>query len=227
MSQNPPTEIPPFEAQQSTVFIVDDDLGVLRSLEKLMDSVKLRVETFTSAEDFLESYSSDRAGCLVLDVRMPTMSGMELQERLSQEQIDIPIIFISAHGDVPLAVRAVQRGAIDFLEKPFRSQELLDRVHQALSVDRRRRERQATAEQVAALIATLSPREKEVARYLVEGLTNKEIAAQLGLSRKTVDAHRMRILTKMGVDSVVDFTKLLLRKHCPDDLRFADLLNET
>jgi two-component system response regulator FixJ len=166
------------------------------------------VETFASAQAFLDGYDAAKPGCLVLDVRMPGMSGIELQERLTAQRIRVPIIFITGHGDVQMAVRAVQAGAFDFVEKPFNDQDLLDRMQRAIAHDAERRERDTQQAQLSALFASLTPREREVLDLVVEGLSNKAVANALGLSAKTVEVHRAKVMEKMHARSVSDLVKM-------------------
>ncbi len=193
---------------EPTVFIVDDDQAVARSLRWLIESVRLKVETFASAQAFLDGYDAAKPGCLVLDVRMPGMSGIELQERLTAQRIRVPIIFITGHGDVQMAVRAVQAGAFDFIEKPFNDQDLLDRMQRAISFDSERRERDTQRAQLGALFTSLTPREREVMDLVVEGMSNKAVANTLGLSAKTVEVHRAKVMEKMNARSVSDLVRM-------------------
>jgi two-component system response regulator FixJ len=193
---------------EPTVFIVDDDLAVARSLRWLIESVRLKVETFASAQAFLDGYDAAKPGCLVLDVRMPGMSGIELQERLTAQRIRVPIIFITGHGDVQMAVRAVQAGAFDFIEKPFNDQDLLDRMQRAISFDSERRGRDSLRAQLSALVASLTPREREVMDLVVAGMSNKAVANTLGLSAKTVEVHRAKVMEKMNARSVSDLVRM-------------------
>ncbi|MEZ5615074.1 MAG: response regulator transcription factor [Rhodocyclaceae bacterium] len=197
----------------ATVFIVDDDQAVARSLRWLIETVRLKVETFASAQAFLDGYDAARPGCLVLDVRMPGMSGLELQERLAASRIRLPIIFITGHGDVQMAVRAVQAGAFDFVEKPFNDQDLLDRIQRAIVFDAEQRGRQVQRAQLQALFASLTPREREVLDRVVEGLSNKAIANTLGLSAKTVEVHRAKVMEKMHARSLSDLVKLAMQNQ--------------
>jgi RNA polymerase sigma factor (sigma-70 family) len=197
---------------EPTVFIVDDDQAVARSLRWLIETVRLGVETFASAQAFLDDYESSKPGCLVLDVRMPGISGLELQERLAARRINVPIIFITGHGDVQMAVRALQAGAFDFVEKPFNDQDLLDRIQKALAFDAERRCKEAQRAQLRALFASLTPREHEVLRLVVEGMSNKSIANTLGLSAKTVEVHRAKVMEKMHARSISDLVKMAMQE---------------
>ena len=198
---------------EPTVFIVDDDQAVARSLAWLIGSVQLKVEIFASAQAFLDGYDGAKSGCLVLDVRMPGLSGLELQERLAAQRIRVPIIFITGHGDVQMAVRAVQAGAFDFVEKPFNDQDLLDRIQRAIVLDAELREKEAQRAQLRTLFASLTPREREVLDLVVEGMSNKAIANSLGLSAKTVEVHRAKVMDKMHARSVSDLVKLAIQNQ--------------
>lgn len=193
---------------EPTVFIVDDDQAVARSLRWLIESIQLKVETFASAQAFLDGYVAAKPACLVLDVRMPGMSGIELQERLTMQRIRVPIIFITGHGDVQMAVRAVQAGAFDFIEKPFNDQDLLDRIQRAISFDSEQRARDSQRARLSALFAGLTTREREVMDLVVEGMSNKAVANALGLSAKTVEVHRAKVMEKMNARSVSDLVKM-------------------
>ncbi|HXG08429.1 MAG TPA: response regulator [Gemmataceae bacterium] len=193
-----------------TVFLVDDDLAVRDALRLLMESVSLPVQAYATAQEFLDTYDPSLPGCLVLDVRLPGMSGLELQEELNARKIYLPVIIITGHGDVPMAVRAMKAGAFDFLEKPFNDQELLDRIHQAIRRDLRRREREAQRDLIAARVALLTPREREVLNMTVAGKTNQMIAEELHISRKTLDIHRSKIMEKMQAQGVADLIRLAL-----------------
>ena len=174
------------------------------SLTFLVSSVGLHVEGFSSARDFLDQYETSRPGCLVLDIRMPGMSGLELQERLSERRIELPIVMITGFGDVPMAVRALKRGALDFLEKPFTDQDLLDRIHEAIEEDRRRRTERRQRDDIDARVARLTTRERQVMTCVLEGKPNKVIAQQLGLSPKTIEVHRARMMDKMKASSLAE-----------------------
>jgi RNA polymerase sigma factor (sigma-70 family) len=196
----------------ATVFIVDDDQAVARSLRWLIETVRLNVETFASAQAFLDGYDASKPGCLVLDVRMPGMSGLELQERLAARRTHhVPIIFITGHGDVQMAVRAVQAGAFDFVEKPFNDQDLLDRIQRAIAFDTEQRGREVQHAQLRALFDSLTPREREVLDRVAEGLSNKAIANSLGLSAKTVEVHRAKVMEKMHARSLSDLVKMAMQ----------------
>jgi FixJ family two-component response regulator len=191
---------------EQTVFIVDDEGSVRDSQRWLLESIRLHVETFESAEAFLASYTQERSGCLVLDVRMPGISGPELMDQLNCIGAPIPIIFLSAHGDVPLTVRAMKGGAFDFLQKPYNNQEFLDRVRQALALDLQSRSQRKRVDDYSTKVATLTMREQQILERVVQGQTNKAIARDLAISFKTVEAHRSRLMRKMGV---VSFAELL------------------
>ncbi len=195
---------------QRKVYVVDDDAEVRASLARLMKEISLPVEAASTANEFLETYDPNCVSCLVVDVRMPGASGIDLQRKLLEDGIAIPVIVISGHGDIPLAVEAMKLGALDFLEKPFRAQSLLDRVQQALAMDERQREERAERASVAGSWGLLTQREQEVVDLVVEGLTNKEIAARLGVSPQAIDAHRGKAFTKLGVHSVAGLVKVAL-----------------
>ena len=193
------------------VFVVDDDQGVRESVRILMRSIGVESEIFPSADDFLEEYDPDKSGCLVLDVRMPGMSGLELQERLMSLGSTLPIIFVTAHGDVPMAVEAVKAGALDFVQKPFRDQELIDKIHEAFAENARVRKKLLDRSRIAERIASLTPREREVLDMVVEGNANKVIAIDLRLSQRTVEIHRARVMSKMEADSVSQLVQMVMR----------------
>jgi FixJ family two-component response regulator len=191
-----------------TVFVIDDDEAMRRSLCWLIQSVPLPVESFASAQDFLTAYQPFQPGCLVLDVRMPGLSGLELQDRLASSQISIPIIFITGHGTVPMAVWAMKAGAIEFLPKPFSDQVLLERIQAALALDARKRHDHQRRSSLAERLIHLTPREREVMELVITGKANKVIAGQLGVSCKTVEVHRAKIMTKTQADSVIDLVRM-------------------
>ncbi len=196
--------------QPPTVFIVDDDAAIRHAMKTLLDSVNLPAEIFASADEFLEKVSDRRPGCLVLDIRMPGLSGLELQQELNRRGNRIPIIFITGHGDIPMAVEAMQNGALDFIQKPFRDQDLLDRVSDALKTDRKRRGEERQLNNIAGRIATLTNREREVFDLVVTGKPNKVIAYELGVSQRTVEIHRSRVMEKMQARSLADLVRMHL-----------------
>lgn len=197
-------------AVKPIVHIVDDDDGVRRATSALMESVGYLYSSYASASEFLRRYQSSQAGCLILDIRMPEMSGLELQNELNQRGIRIPVIFVTGHGDVPMAVEAMKKGAFDFVQKPFRDQDLLDRVNRALHQDAAQRQETADKEDVLKRWNTLTQREKEVMALIVEGKANKVVAQDLDLSERTVEIHRARVMEKMQVRSVAQLVKLSL-----------------
>lgn len=196
---------------EATIFVVDDDPGVRQSLEMLIRAIGQSVETYASAGEFLDAYTSERPGCLVLDLRMPGMSGLELQEELGSRGSNLPVIFITAHGDVPTAVDAVKGGAIDFIQKPFRDQDLIEKIELALEQNERALEDSAERGDVQARVASLTSRERQVMDIVVDGKTNKSMATELRLSERTVEIHRARVMSKMGAESLADLVKMALR----------------
>ncbi|MES9906120.1 MAG: response regulator transcription factor [Sedimenticola sp.] len=196
--------------QETTVFIVDDDLEVRDALQLLMESVGLKVEVYESAQAYLSQFDHNRPGCLVLDVRMPGMSGLDLQVYLKSEVMHPPIIIITGHGDVPMAVRAVQSGAVDFVEKPFNDQSLLDSVHRALEKDSQQRGEASRLADIQGRLDRLTPREKEVMELVVAGKRNKVIAADLDVSQSTVEAHRAKVMEKMEASTLSDLMRMML-----------------
>jgi RNA polymerase sigma factor (sigma-70 family) len=197
--------------EQPTVFVVDDDRSVGYSIELLLRSVGIQARTFLSAQEFLLAYEPGIHGCLVLDVRMPGMSGIELQDHLGEMGSTLPIIFVTAHGDVPMAVDAMKAGAVDFIQKPFRDQDLLDKVTQALDLSARTHAEQAEVAEIQGRLASLTPRETEVMELVVAGKPNKKIARALGISQRTVEIHRARVMEKMKVRSVSILVQLVMR----------------
>ena len=190
------------------IYVVDDDSSVRTSLERLVKSMGFRVRTFDSARSFLESASCDAPSCLILDVRMPQMSGLELQEELAIKGLDMPIVFITGHGDIPMTVRAMQKGAVDFLTKPFEDRDLLNAVAAAVRKDAAARARRADVAEIRKREQTLTPRERDVMALVTTGMLNKQIAAELGIEEGTVKVHRGRVMQKMGIPSLAELVKL-------------------
>jgi FixJ family two-component response regulator len=186
------------------VYLVDDDEAVRDSLGMLLKSIGFMHESYASALDFLQHYDPRRHACLVADIRMPGLSGLELQQRLNEQGAEIPIIFITGHADVPMAVTAMKSGATDFIQKPFRDQDLIDRIHKGLQRDSERRMTRAEEDEIRARIALLTPRESEVMRRVVRGQANKVIAMDLGVSQRTVELHRARVMRKLKMRSLAE-----------------------
>jgi two-component system, LuxR family, response regulator FixJ len=194
----------------ATVFVVDDDDAVRTSLRLLLRSVGLPVETFASAQEFFDAFDPDRPGCLVRDIRMPGMSGLELQQRLLEIHAMAPIVFITGHGDVPMAVEAMQHGAVDFIPKPFRDQDLLDRINVALEKDRGNRAGLKERDAIRGRMQQLTPREREVLDLVTKGKANKVIAGDLDVSQRTVEIHRARVMEKMGASSLAHLVRMVI-----------------
>jgi two-component system, LuxR family, response regulator FixJ len=192
------------------VFVVDDDRAMRDSLRWLLESIGLSVRTYATAADFLSDHDPAQPGCLVLDVRMPGMSGLDLQTELAKRGSELPTIVVTGHAEVAMAVRAVKAGALDFIEKPFSDQLLLDRVRQALEIDRQSREVRVRREDARRRLASLSAREREVLTLVAAGKANKEIAAALRLSPKTVEVHRAHVMSKMAVDSLAELIRVAI-----------------
>ncbi len=198
---------------EPAVFIVDDDDAVRRFLSGLIESVELRVEAYASARDFLAAYEPGQPGCLVLDVRMPGMSGLELQRELADRAIDLPVIILTGHGNVQLAVHAMQAGAIDFVEKPFDNELLLDRIQRAVAENVRAGGERTKRTEIAERIQLLTPREREVLDLVVAGQTNKGVARHLDISEKTVEIHRANVMRKMQAKSLAQLVKMATNRH--------------
>jgi FixJ family two-component response regulator len=194
-----------------TVFVVDDDAAIRDALQSLISSMKLHVELFGSAAEFLQRERPDVPSCLVLDVRLPGISGLDFQRKLTEANHSIPVIFITGHGDIPMSVRAMKAGAVEFLTKPFRDQDLLDAIHVALERDRARRQQESEMIVLRESFESLTPREQEVLPLVVSGRLNKQIAAELGTSEITVKVHRASVMRKMQADSLPDLVKMAVR----------------
>jgi FixJ family two-component response regulator len=200
-------------AQDAIVYVVDDDPLIQEALDGLIRSAGLRVRTFASAPDFLRSHLSDAPACLVLDVRLPGQSGLDLQRELAQADVFIPIIFITGHGDIPMSVQALKAGAVDFLTKPFRDQELLDGIHKAIEQDRIARSERAHLAEVRAHFQSLTRREREVMQLVVAGRLNKQIASELGISEVTIKQHRAQVMQKMHAASTAELVRMDEKLH--------------
>lgn len=200
---------------EQLVYIVDDDEALRDSLLWLLDSTGIKAQAFDSAEAFLNAWSTRMSGCLVLDIRMPGMSGLELQEKLAALHSTLPIIFITGHGDVPMAVSALKNGAVDFIEKPFNDQDMVNLIHTALAEDRKHHDSRMLEADAQRRIDALTPREREVLELIVAGRLNKQIADDLGISIKTVEVHRARVMEKMGVNSLAELVQhvMSVQKH--------------
>jgi FixJ family two-component response regulator len=195
-------------AAVSTVFVIDDDGGMRQAIQDLVESVGLRAEAFATGEEFLEKPRTADPSCLVLDVRLPQMSGLEFQQKLAELGVRIPIIFITAHGDIPMSVRALKSGAVEFLTKPFRDQDLLDAIQQALQRDRAAREQLADIHELQERYRALTAREREVMALVISGMLNKHIAAKIGASEATVKIHRGHLMEKMQADSLIELVRM-------------------
>jgi FixJ family two-component response regulator len=207
VTERPKSSHEPASAKEPIVFVIDDDASMRRALTNLFQSVGLEVEVFGSAPEMLHSKLPEVASCLVLDIRLPGLSGLDFQAELARANIHIPIIFMTGHGDIPMTVRAMKGGAIDFLTKPFRDQDMLDAVVMAIERDRKRREVEKVVVNLRALFETLTSREREVLALVATGLMNKQIAAELGLAEITVKIHRGHIMKKMGARSLADLVR--------------------
>jgi len=194
----------------TTIFVVDDDEAIRDSLAVLLKTVDLNATTFSSGDEFIEAYDPGWEGCILLDIRMPGTSGMEVQKRLAESGCSIPIIFITGHGDIPMAVEAMHGGAFDFIQKPFRDQDLLDRIDQALTTSNEQEQQAARKKTVQNQLQTLTPREQEVMQLVVHGSANKVIAMDLGVSQRTVEIHRARVMEKMQARSLAELGRMAL-----------------
>jgi FixJ family two-component response regulator len=197
------------------VFVVDDDPSVRRAIKRLVESVGLHVGLFGSAAEFMNSSHPDVASCLVTDIRLPGISGLDFQRELAKANNEIPTIFITAHGDIPMTVRAMKAGAVEFLTKPFRDQDLLDAIQVGLERDRARRQRQAETAMLRERFESLTPREREVLPLVVSGLLNKQVAAEIGTTEATVKVHRSQLMKKMGADSLPELVRMAEKMDLP------------
>ncbi|MFT6877343.1 MAG: two-component system response regulator FixJ [Granulosicoccus sp.] len=197
-------------SKEQTIFVVDDDDGIREALGLMLDTIGLPYELFESGIDFLAAYDADRGGCLVLDVRMPNMTGLDVQLKLNELESSLPIIFITGHGDIPMAVEAMRRGALDFIRKPFREQDILDRINEALEFEIDSRKAQLNRRDLASRIATLSERENTVFHSVAAGVMNKVIALELGISERTVEVHRSQIMKKLNVRTLAQLVRIKL-----------------
>lgn len=193
--------------KQETVFVVDDDEGIREGLALLLETVGQPYELYSSAIEFLESYDASKGGCLVLDIRMPRMSGLDLQEKLNEQESLLPIIFITGHGDIQMAVEAMRRGALDFIRKPFREQDLLDRINEALEFDAGKRKADSSHQKILERMSSLSERETEVFHRVAAGDMNKAIAMDLGISERTVEVHRSNVMKKLDVRTLAQLVR--------------------
>ena len=193
--------------REPTVFFVDDDEAVRESMRWLVESVGLKIETFSSGQDFLDSYRPEQPGCLITDMRMPSMGGLELQERLRRRGSTLPVIIVTAFGDVQTAVRAMKRGAVDFLQKPYNNDQMLELIQRSIAKDQEERRRRSSRQSIEEGLQRLTPREREVLQLVVSGHSNKEIARELGIVPKTVEAHRAQVMDKMMVRSLADLVR--------------------
>lgn len=197
------------------VFVVDDEPSVCAGLKRLLRSVGLEAQTFGSAQEFLRTQRPDVAGCLVLDVRLPGLSGLDLQERLARAKVDLPIIFLTGHGDIPMTVRAMKAGAVEFLTKPFKDQDLLEAIQRGIEQHRTLRQRRAEISGLQQRYDLLTPREREVFPLVTSGLLNKQIAAELGTSEKTIKIHRSQVMQKMKAESLPDLVRMAEKLGIP------------
>jgi two-component system, LuxR family, response regulator FixJ len=191
-----------------TIFVIDDDASVRKSLARLLDSAGFSTESFASADEFLKRERFEGIGCIILDVRMPGLSGMDLQEELNKADYGMPIIFVTGHGDIPMSVQAMKKGAVDFLPKPFDEDQLLDALRKAIEKDMQAKAERAGARDILGRMEQLTPREYEILQYLITGMLNKQIAFKLGIAEKTVKIHRSRVFEKLGTRSVAELVRM-------------------
>ncbi len=197
-------------AEAPRVYIVEDDEAVRESLQLMLESVGYQTRAYSNANAFLDAYHNDMAGCLVLDIRMPGMNGMELQRKLNERNSMLPIVFVTGHGDVPMAVEAMQQGALDFVQKPYREQELLEKIERAFAMDKSNRASLQERQSIAARLQNLTPRELDVLRLMVEGKANKVIAIDLDISQRTVEIHRARVMEKLEANSLAHLVRMVM-----------------
>lgn len=198
---------------KQTVYIVDDDEGVREALKLLLETVDQPCKTYSSPTDFLASYNSKMTGCLVLDIRMPEITGLSLQKRLQELKSSLPIIFITGHGDIPMAVEAMREGALNFIRKPFREHDLLDCINQALEIDADKHAKESEREKCINLVETLTEREAEIFKRVSEGEANKVISSDLGISQRTVEVHRSKLMKKLGVNNLAQLVRIKIQSE--------------